>query len=92
MHSLDRTVNITIVRLYWAYALIRHYLTTVRKYALIKKYALNKHVRLLMVFTPHACARGKVIGSVVVIVISAKITKSQKTGIRQSCQIAYNCP
>ena len=33
--------------LYWAHALIRHYLTTGRKYALIKKYALNKHVRLL---------------------------------------------
>ena len=33
--------------LYWAYALIRRYLTTGRKYALIKKYALNKHVRLL---------------------------------------------
>ena len=33
--------------LYWAYALIGQYLTTGRKYALIKKYALNKHVRLL---------------------------------------------
>ena len=29
------------------HALIRHYLTTRRKYALIKKYALNRHVRLL---------------------------------------------
>ena len=27
--------------------LIRQYLTTGRKYVLIKKYALNKHVRLL---------------------------------------------
>ena len=34
-------------RLYWAHALTRHYLTTGRKYALINKYALNKHVRLL---------------------------------------------
>ena len=32
---------------YWVYALIRQYLTTGRKYALIKKYALNKDVRLL---------------------------------------------
>ena len=35
-------------RLYWAHALIRHYLTTGRKYVLIKKYAHNKHVRLLI--------------------------------------------
>ena len=34
-------------RLYWAHALIRQYLITGRKHALIKKYALNKHVRLL---------------------------------------------
>ena len=34
-------------RLYWMHALIRHYLTTGRKYVLIKKYALNKHVHLL---------------------------------------------
>ena len=34
-------------RLYWAHALIRQYLTTGRKYALIKKYALNKHVCFL---------------------------------------------
>ena len=33
--------------LYWVHALITHYLRTGRKYALIKKYALNKHVRLL---------------------------------------------
>ena len=33
--------------LYWVQALIRHYITTGRKYALIKKYVLNKHVRLL---------------------------------------------
>ena len=32
---------------YWAHALIRRYLTTGRKHALIKKHALNKHVRLL---------------------------------------------
>ena len=32
---------------YWAHALIRHYLTTGRKYALIKKYAHNKYVHLL---------------------------------------------
>ena len=34
-------------RLYWARALIRQYLTTGRKHAFIKEYALNKHVRLL---------------------------------------------
>ena len=34
-------------RLFWAYGLIRQYLTTGRKHALIKNYALNKHVRLL---------------------------------------------
>ena len=32
---------------YFVSTLIRQYLTTGRKYALIKKYALNKHVRLL---------------------------------------------
>ena len=39
-------------RLYWVRALIRHYLTTGRKYmyVCIKKYALNKHMRLLMVY------------------------------------------
>ena len=30
-----------------AYALIRHYLTTWRKYVLVKKYTLNKHLPLL---------------------------------------------
>ena len=30
--------------------------------------------------TPRACARGKVIGCVVVVVVSTKITKSQKVG------------
>ena len=34
-------------RLYWTHALITHYLRTGRKYALIKKYVLNKHVCLL---------------------------------------------
>ena len=34
-------------RLYWAHALIRQYLATGRKYVLIKKYPLNKHVHLL---------------------------------------------
>ena len=38
--QLDLVVNI-YYRLYWAHALIRHYSTTGRKYA------LNKHVRLL---------------------------------------------
>ena len=32
---------------YRVHVLIRHYLATGRKYMLIKKYALNKHVRLL---------------------------------------------
>ena len=40
-------MTITVTRLYWAHALIRQYLITGRKHALIKKYALNKHVRLL---------------------------------------------
>ena len=44
--TLGLAVNI-YCRLYWAHALIRHYLKTERKYALIKKHALNKHVRLL---------------------------------------------
>ena len=34
-------------RLYWVHVLIGYNLTTERKYALIEKYALNKHVRLL---------------------------------------------
>ena len=34
-------------RLYWAHALIRQYLITGRKHALIKKHELSKHVRLL---------------------------------------------
>ena len=37
------------------------------------------------IFTPHACARGKVIGSVIVVivvVVDTKIAKSQKIGIR----------
>ena len=45
-NSCDRAVN-TYCCLYWVNALIRHYLTTGRKYVLIKKYALNKHVDLL---------------------------------------------
>ena len=49
MHSVDnsRSSGEYYYRLYWVHVLIRHYLTTGRKYALIKKYALNKHVRLL---------------------------------------------
>ena len=49
MQSVDnsRSSGEYYCRLYWAYALIRHYLRTGRKYALIKKHALNKHVRLL---------------------------------------------
>ena len=49
MQSVDnpRSSGEYYCRLYWAHALTRHYLTTGRKYALIKKYALNKHVRLL---------------------------------------------
>ena len=43
--QLNIVVNI-YYRLYWAHALIGHY-STGRKYALIKKYALNKHVLLL---------------------------------------------
>ena len=43
--TLDQAVNI-YCHLYWAHALIRHYLTG-RKYVLIKKYMLNKHVCLL---------------------------------------------
>ena len=49
MHSVDNSQSSSeyYYRLYWAHALIRHYLTTGRKYALIKKYALNKISRLL---------------------------------------------
>ena len=43
--QLDLAVNI-YCRLYWVHVLITHYLRTGRKYALIKKYALNKHVCL----------------------------------------------
>ena len=53
-----------------------------------------KRVPLLVIITPRACARGKVISSVVivvvgvvVIVISTKIAKSQKkAGVGQSAQ------
>ena len=40
----------------------------------------------LTIFTPHVCARGKVIGFIVVVivVVSTKITKSQKVGAGQS--------
>ena len=51
MHSVDKSQSNGeyYYHLYWAHALTRHYLTTRRKYmyALIKKYALNQHVRLL---------------------------------------------
>ena len=52
MHSVDnsRSSGEYYYRLYWVLALIRHYLTTGRKYALIKKYALNKHVRYFTVY------------------------------------------
>ena len=49
MQSIDnsRSSGKYYYRIYWVHALIRHYLTTGRKYALIIKYALNKRVRLL---------------------------------------------
>ena len=49
MQSVDnsRSSGDIDCRLYWAHVLIRHYLKTGRKYALIRKYVLNKHVRLL---------------------------------------------
>ena len=37
-----------------------------------------------MLITLHACTRGKVIGSVVIVIMSTKITKSQKMGIGQN--------
>ena len=42
MHGVDnsRSSSEYYYHLYWAHALIRQYLTTGRKYALIKKYAL----------------------------------------------------
>ena len=48
MHNVDnsRSSGEYYYGLYWAHALIRH-LTTGGKYALIKKYALNRHVCLL---------------------------------------------
>ena len=53
IHSMDnsRSSGEYYYRLYWAYVLIRHHLTTGRKYALIKKYMLNKHVHLLTAST-----------------------------------------
>ena len=46
----DRVVNVyTYSHHHWVHVLIRHYLTKGRKYALIKKYALNKHVPLSMI-------------------------------------------
>ena len=50
-----------------------------------KTFVTSAYVAVL-VTTPHACARGKVIGRVVVIVVvvSTKITKSQKVGVGQS--------
>ena len=49
MQSVDnsRSSGEYYCRLYWVPVLIRHYLTTGRKYVRIKKYALNRHVRLL---------------------------------------------
>ena len=49
MHSVDNSQSSCeyYYCFYWAHALIRRYLTTGRKYVLIKKYALKKHVRLL---------------------------------------------
>ena len=49
MQSVDnsRSSSEYYCRLYWVHALITHDLRTGRKYALIKKYALNMHVRLL---------------------------------------------
>ena len=47
MQSVDNSRSSSECRLYWVHALIRHSLTIERKYALIKKYALNKHVHLL---------------------------------------------
>ena len=49
MHSVEksRSSGEYYHHLYWAHVLIRHYLTTGRKYVLIKKYVLNKHVHLL---------------------------------------------
>ena len=44
--QLYRAMNI-YCRLYLAHVLIRYHLRTGRKYSLIKKYALNKHVHLL---------------------------------------------
>ena len=45
--TLDRAMDIYCC-LYWAHVLIRHYLTTGKKYALVKTYVLNKHVHLLL--------------------------------------------
>ena len=43
MNRVDRAVNTTVIFI----GHMQHYLTTGRKYVLIKKYALNKYVRLL---------------------------------------------
>ena len=49
MHIVDnsRSSSEYYYCLYWVHVLIGHYLTTGRKYALIKKYTFNNHVRLL---------------------------------------------
>ena len=61
MHSMNnsRSSGGYYYRLYWAHALTRHYLTTGRKYVLIRKYALNKHMHLLtrLYRTEEACNR-----------------------------------
>ena len=66
-----------------------NYLLYVCGYTLIQLSRLHFILKsCLVVITPRACARGKVIGSVVVVVVvvvvSTKIAKSQKVGAWQS--------
>ena len=51
----------------------------------------RSHIYIIYIITLHACTRGKVIGSVV-IVVGTKITKSRKIGVRQlECYMPPNC-
>ena len=77
MHSVDKSLSsgeYCHLR-YWVHTLIRHYLTTGRKYALIKNFALNKHVCLLtrlysMCIAATLTLHSRVLGSIAIYVRS----------------------
>ena len=50
-------------------------------------------ILLSLLITPRACTRGKVIGSVIVVIVSTKIARSQAVGVLVSghcCQDVIN--